>query len=58
MRLVNDLDKTEPSAAVEAGTRSGIFASASLASPPVLIADDDEDILEVVEGAPRRTIPA
>ena len=34
VRLVNELDKGEPSSVVEPGTLSGIFASASLASPP------------------------
>jgi diguanylate cyclase (GGDEF)-like protein len=47
-QLVAELDKLEPSPAVDASTLSGIFPASSLAAPPVLIADDDVEIREIL----------
>jgi diguanylate cyclase (GGDEF)-like protein len=46
-QLVAELDKAEPSLP-DSTLVSGIFPAASLAAPPVLIADDDEEIREIL----------
>jgi diguanylate cyclase (GGDEF)-like protein len=44
-RIADELDQTVQSAGVDPGTLSGVFPTSSLAAPPILIADDDEEIL-------------
>src|SRR5262249_9123539 len=47
-KLARLVDQLELPTAVDPGLLSGIFPTASLAAPPVLVADDDEEILQIL----------